>query len=456
MQRTIDLESNGNTNKQIKCSSISSPHKEDTTTLLMNPPDDIEYPEGSLRGYLVVFGSFMGLMVVFGLLNILGVLESWVTQHQLRNESSSTVGWIFSIFTFGSYLSCIFSGTYFDRSGARAPLIVGTVLLCGGLVSTASCENVWSFILGFSILTSIGNGCLMSPLVSVIAHYFKKKRAFYSSVATMGGSVGGAFLPIVLRKLFVLIGFTWSIRILALICLICLMFPIVLSRERLNQSEKYKNASWRETTNAYLTSFDLKSFKDWRFLFCSLGAFFAEISTVSAITFYTSYAMKRGISMADSYLLVTLLNVGGIPGRLVTGYLADRFGRYNVIIITTLLMAIIDLGIWLPFGDDLKVLYAFSVIYGFIQGSIFSLLPVCCGQISKTEEFGKRYSTMYVIVAIGCLTGIPAGGAIIGSKSIKSYNHFIIYGSITSLASSVCYIISRGFAIGKASVLVKF
>ncbi|CAM9018975.1 unnamed protein product [Wickerhamomyces anomalus] len=456
MRGPVDLELCVHTPAEPDLSYIQVPHKEDETVSLMNQPDDIDYPEGSLKGYLAVFGSFMGLMVVFGLLNILGVLESYVNEHQLHDQPSSTVGWIFSIFTFGTYLSCIFSGTYFDRSGSRVPLVVGTVLLCCGLVSTASCKNVWSFILGFSVLTSIGNGCLMSPLVSVIAHYFKRKRAFYSSVATVGGSVGGVYLPIVLRKLFVLVGFVWAIRILALINFTCLLFPILLSKERLNQREKYKNDTWRETANAYLRSFDVKAFKDWKFVFCSLGAFFAEISAVSVITFYTSYALKRGISMSSSYLLVTLLNAGSVPGRLVTGYLADRFGRYNVMIITTFLMAVLSLSMWLPFGYSVKVLYAFSVIYGLVQGSIFSLLPVCCGQISRTEEFGKRYSTMYVIVAIGCLAGVPAAGAIVGDRSIAEYNHFIIYASVTALASSVCYTISKAFAVGRYDYLAKF
>lgn len=428
----------------------SEQEKKLPVSMYMDDVDD--FPEGGLRSYLIVLGSFLGLVPCFGLFNILGVLESYVDEHQLSSVSSSTVGWIFSVFSFITYTTCIFSGTYFDRNGARLPLIVGTLMVCSGLVATASSTSVVHFILSFSLLTAFGNGLLMSPLVSVVSHYFLQRRAFFSSIATLGGSVGGVVFPIILREAFPYFGFKWSMRIFSLICGGFLSFSILLARERYNNGAQYANDTLKQKTLAYLSSFDFRSLKDIRFMFCALGALFAEVSTVSLMTYFASYAIQRGFTSEDTYVLVTVVNAGTIPGRFITGFLADKLGRFNVIIVTVMFSGIVGLVLWMPFGYSIKVLYSYAAIYGFFSGSIFSLLPVCCGQICKTEEFGRRYSTMYFIVAFGTLVGVPIGGAIIGDKSIIRYNYFIVYTALTAFVSSACYFLSRYFAQGKSLV----
>ncbi|CAM9019688.1 unnamed protein product [Wickerhamomyces anomalus] len=385
-------------------------HDEKKVSMFMDDVDD--FPEGGLKSYLVVLGSFLGLVPCFGLFNILGVIESYVDEHQLSNVDSSTVGWIFSVFLFHH--------------------------------------------IHHILLTAFGNGLLMSPLVSVVSHYFLQKRAFFSSLATLGGSFGGVIFPILLRELFPRLGFEWSMRIFALICGFLLLFSILLARERFNNSENYANETIKQRTLAYLSAFDFNSLKDLRFVFCAIGALFAEVSTVSLMTYFASYAIQRGFTIDDTYVLVTIVNAGTIPGRFITGYLADKLGRFNVIIVTIMLSGVVGLVLWMPFGYSLKVLYAYAAVYGFFSGSIFSLLPVCCGQICKTEEFGRRYSTMYFIVAFGTLVGVPIGGAIIGDKSITNYNYFIVYTAVAAFLSSTCYFLSRYFALGKIRLTAKF
>jgi MFS family permease len=419
--------------------------------------EDVEFPEGGMRAYLVVFGSFMGLIACFGLMNIVGAIESYIKHNQLEHVNSSTVGWIFSISTFVSDTSCIFSGTYFDRNGTRTMLIVGSVLVCSGLVATASCSSVWQFILAFGVLTSLGNGLLMSPLIGAIAHYFSKRRGLFTSLAASGGGVGGVVFPIMLRSLYDKVGFVWAIRILALIFSFCLSIAILLVKERFNKKEEHKGDSFKERVFAYVSIFDKSTLLDMKFVYCTIGSLFAEISTFSCITYFGSYAIKRGYSINDSYLLITLVNLGTIPGRSLTGYLADKLGRFNVMIIIMLLTVVVNLVMWLPFGASLKVLYGYAILYGIISGAVFSLLPVCCGQISKTSEFGKRYSVMYFFIAFGTLVGIPIAGAIIGDSDslVMRYNWFIVYTAITAIISAIFYYCSRYCCVG-GLIKIKF
>ena len=411
--------------------------------------NDREFPDGGLRAWSVVFGSFMGLIPVFGVINSLGAIESYISTHQLMNVSSSTVSWIFSIYLTISFVSCIFAGGYFDRNGSTHLMILGTLFYVGGIFGLADCKDIYQFILSFSVLSGTGTGILMTPLVSAVASWFLRRRATATSIATTGGSVGGIIFPIMLRKLYVEIGFKWAIRVLGFICLSCLVCSIALTREKSKPMvEPFKSKT--ELIKWYLSSsFKLSYFTEMKFVFTTLGASFAESSLTTAATYLSSYAIARGNSENVAYLMLTAYNASGILGRYVPGYIADKYlGRFNVMIITISMSALLCLVIWLPFGGSTGALWAFACTYGFFTGSILSLTPVCIGQISKTADFGKRYATAYFVEALFNIPMLPIGGAIIGDRSVTHYNHFIIYVALLMAAGAFCYAVSRYLCVG--------
>ncbi|KAH3676080.1 hypothetical protein WICMUC_002377 [Wickerhamomyces mucosus] len=438
--------------RQIELEAVSSNDTigndaQDTKEAMFSEDVGVEFPEGGLKAYSALLGCFFGLTATFGLTNIAGVIQTYVSENQLQDVESSSVSWIFSVNLFVVFSMCIFSGTYFDRNGARLLLIVGSLLLSGGLVATGNATEYWHFMLSFGIVTAVGTGFTASPLVGVISHYFNRRRGFMNSIATTGGSVGGIIFPIMLRKLYAEVGFPWAMRIFAFIEFACLMIAVVLSRDRLSHKEPGETRSEKILT--YVFSLDFKGLRDVRFLFCCLGCVFAECSALAVSTYYASYARAHGASLTTAYLLISLSHVGGIPGRWITGYYSDKIGRFNVMIGTTLANAIITWVILLPFANHHNVvLYVFTVTQGFVTGSVFSLLAVCCGQISKTEEYGRRFGTMYALVAVASLVWVPICGAIIGDGSLERYQHYVIFVGFTALASAICYYVSKSLCVG--------
>lgn len=418
--------------------------------------DGFTYAEGGLGAWMVVLGSFLGMFPTWGLYFSAGVIQTYISTHQLTGTSTSSVSWIFSIYNCILLGSSVFSGMYFDRYGARKPLVFGSVLIVAGILALGNCTKVWQFILALSVCVALGCGIACSPLLGSLCHFFYRKRALATAVAINGGSIGGIVLPIFLENSYRNLGFTWTMRIMALIAAIFLTASIFLVKDDSSKRAlpiASGDAQVSIFNNVLLNlrdSFDYKSIvSDFKFLFCVLATCLAEVSTGAVLTFITSYCTSVGYSDNSSFIVVTILNSLSIVGGYIFSFLADKvIGRFNVMILITFMLGIIPFIIWLPFGSkNLNVMYAFSSIYGLFYGSLINLAPVCCGQISRTDEFGRRYATMYCFVGISFLIAIPVSGVIIGDGSLHNYNNFIIYVSILSIFSSALYSLSKGFAV---------
>lgn len=90
---------------------------------------DVTYPDGGWPAWLVVLGSFSGMLAAFGLMNTIGTFQAYLITHQLADESPSAVGWIFSIYTFLSFGCGLQVGPVFDAKGPRWLVFGGSVCL---------------------------------------------------------------------------------------------------------------------------------------------------------------------------------------------------------------------------------------------------------------------------------------------------------------------------------------
>ncbi|CAH2353711.1 probable transporter Mch4p [[Candida] railenensis] len=416
------------------------------------------FPDGGFEAYVVVFGSFVGLMADFGIPNSLGAIESYVSTHQLKGVEVTSLSWIFSIHLGVMFFGGAFIGGVFDKYGARIPLIVGTALMCLGLFLTAECQTVYQFILSFGVLTALGISIATQPLISAISHWFLKKRAMACSIATAGGLVGSSIFAVMLQSMYVSIGFKWAIRILALICLFCMVVSIFLVRGRAvaDQFRVQDTEDIESTKESKLTIFinfvkscvDFSVAKDIKFILLTLSVAISELASVCTTTYLSSYALQQGVNEKSAYLLITVIGVCGIPSRLTSGWIADKYGRFNVMIGTSVILTISIFGFWLPAGGNLGVLYAFGVVFGVANSAIISLVPACCGQICSVENFGKVYGTLYFFLTFTTILGMYCASVVIGTGASANYSNLIYYEGGLAVVSIITWTTARYFAIG--------
>ncbi|KAL2821291.1 MFS general substrate transporter [Aspergillus cavernicola] len=427
------------------------------------PPTDLEavvitekitYPEGGRDAWLVVLGAWCGLTASLGIYNTAGVFEAVISRVLLPDEPPSTIGWIFSVYAFVNWVCGVQVGPTFDAMGPRALMIAGTICTLAGVFALSVCTEYYQIFLSFSILTGIGSSLLLTPSMGCVAHWFMERRGLASGIAFIGGGFGGVLFPLMIQSLLPQVGWGWSIRILAFVLLVLCAISVALCRSRV-PPRKAAQATWRDTLP------DPRIFIDGTGVMAATtaGVFFTDLAYFIPITYTPSYYIDRQNlshdealtgSAAFAYQLLAILNAASCVGRYVAGDLADRFGRYNTMIISLLLCTISVLCFWLPDitvsnlnNNNNALLIVFIVLFGFCSGSNVSLTPICLGQLCETQEYGRYYASCFTVVAFGVLASIPIAGGLLNAVDAtgkKRYWGAAVFAGLSYVVAFLCFL----------------
>lgn len=445
----LDRTSTSNSSASTLTQPVNPHDLENVVSRVSTDPLGNTYPEGGKAAYLVVLGSFSGCMISLGLMNTLSTYTAYVTQHQLASLPTSTVGWIFGIYAFLSFFLGLQIGPLFDAYGPRYLVGTGTVFLLLTYILLAECSQYWHFILVFSILGGTGTSLVFTPSIAAVGHWFYVRRGTFTGLACVGGSLGGIVFPLTLQALFEKqdIGWAWSQRILALINLPLAILANLLVRSRLPAKRPVEKSQIMP---------DPRIFRDPTFALVTLAVFFVEWGLFVPISYLTDFALRIGVHEKFSYQLIAIFNAGSCLGRWLPGLIADRVGRFNALIFTTVICWVGTFAFWIPAevldqsaqSTRIGLLIVFSVVFGFGSGSGISLIPVCVGQLCKTEEYGRYYATCYTLVSFATLTGIPLAGAVVTATEGRRYWGLIVFTGLSYAVSTGVFIAAKGVKVG--------
>ncbi|KAL5323467.1 hypothetical protein ACEPPN_008004 [Leptodophora sp. 'Broadleaf-Isolate-01'] len=376
----------------------------------VNPAD---FPDGGLEACLVVLGGWLCLFCSFGWINCIGVFQEYYQVHLLTGYSSSTVSWIPSLEVFMMFFGGPVFGKVFDNYGPRWLLLGGTFFHIFGLMMTSLSTQYYQFILAQGICSALGASAIFYAAMSSVGTWFFKNRATAFGTMASGSSLGGVILPIMVSKLVPKIGFPWTMRAVAFTMFGMLIFANFTVKSRLTPQPK---------------KLDLMTF-----VHPLKEPAFTLLCVASFLFFF-------GTFLPFNYIILQIF------GRILPGIIADRVGRFNVMIITTAFSAIVVLALWLPSSGNIPIII-FCVLYGFSSGAFVSMGPSLIAQISPIRELGTRTGTFFLFVAVGGLTGNPIGGALIQSDN-GGFHHLQIFCGVTMAAGSLGYVADRWVQVG--------
>ena len=389
-------------------------------------------PDGGLQAWLVVAGTFLLIMTNFGLLTSYGVFQTYYVSHQLAHMAASTVSWIGSLQTFMILGGSFVFGKISDDYGCRWVLVVGSVITFVSMLGVSFCSTLVELILVQGVAFGLGGSMLFLPGCALVNQYFDKRKATAMSIIIGAASFGGIIWPLILQALFdhPSIGFGWGVRIAAFLLAFLLTLSNILMRPRLAPNPKSMRQPWSQAL--HLLTEDLSTYTLFvvgtAVLFIN---FFVPFFTIA------SYAKKVGFSAAMATHMVVIMNAASMVGRLVSGPLADRYGRFNVLCLFGLGSFLSLVMFWPIPGLTLTQagVVTLSITYGLASGGCIATVASCVAQISPTHA-GAKLGLMWSLAAPGTLVGPVISTALV-SKLHGRYTALALWAAATTLLGSI-------------------
>ena len=324
-------------------------------------------------GFLSLF-SIVGIMV-YGLPFF---YDFWVKEYGW-SRATVTSGNAFAKVAVG--LLGFFAGWFIDRFGPRRLMLAG--ILMGGIafVGLSTVSTLWQFYL-FYTFNALGYMCA-GPLPNQVltARWFSKTRGKAMGFAYLGIGVGGMLVPQIAKWLNIQFGWHQALMLLGILMVI-ISFPIAwIVKEN---PEKQSIKIGKEEPASPLT----KIVKGWPFYLlligsmCSIGA---VAGTSQNLKLFFSLDLKY--SQGQSANIISSVLFSSIIGRVLMGWLADKFPKkYVMILIYTLVAASIPL---LYFASAPGIIYLFAFIFGIGLGGDYMIIPLMAAELFGVRIMGR-------------------------------------------------------------------
>jgi sugar phosphate permease len=289
-----------------------------------------------------------------------------------------------------------FAGVVVDRFGPRRLMLAG-ILLAGlapiGLGGTTTLLAFYTFYL-MNALGYVTGGPL--PNQVMLSRWFDAGRGRAMGIAYLGIGVGGALVPLLAHALTEAMGWRSALRVLGVL-MIAIAFPLTFfvrepdggggGEGKAGTAGTALRAAAPETGAAGSDSI-LDVLRQPAFYLLALGSM-ASIGAVGGTTqnLKLYFAMDRGMAQGRVAELISLVLVGSIAGRLLMGWLADRWPKKRVMLLVYLIVALTIPLLWA--APSPATLRAAAVLFGIGLGGDYMIIPLMAAELFGLRRMGR-------------------------------------------------------------------
>jgi MFS family permease len=325
----------------------------------------------------------------------------------------------YTLFMLGFGLGGVAFGRVADRYGILMPVIMASIALPAGFIAAAYATSLWQFSLAMGVLAGLfGASATFSPVVSDISHWFFRRRGLAVGIVISGSYLAGAVWPPILqyfigtvgwRETFIGFGFFTFSLMLPLSVFLYRKPPVQLDPAMPGASgEPHRPLGFR-------------SAKLQRLL-CVAGIGCCAAMAMPQVHI-VAYATDLGFAAARGAEMLSLMLGFGIVSRLTSGWISDRIGGLNTLILGSFFQFVVLAGFL--FGDTLTALYLLSIAFGLAQGGIVPSYAIIIRAYFPSRDAGWRIGTVFLFTVIGMALGGWMAGALYdltGSYTVSFLN----------------------------------
>lgn len=250
-----------------------------------------------------------------------------------------------------------------------------SLLLVVAMMLTSLCTELYQFILCQGIFIGISAGLIFTPAISIVGHYFHRRRPIAMAFATTGSPLGGIIYPVIMTNLLQTnsVGFAWGQRICGFLTLFLLAIASIAIRP---------TPLKRKGALVLPDAFKIPAFS------LQVAALFMVILGLWTPYFYLAdYGSLHGMSPGLASYLFALINAGSFLGRVFAGSVAKYLGQFNVITVACYASGLL-MFCWLKITSTAGLI-VLAILFGATSGMIISLMYTT---ISHTADHPSKVS----------------------------------------------------------------
>jgi MFS family permease len=223
----------------------------------------------------------------------------------------------------------------------------------------------------------------------IVSNWFRKKRGTAMGLVYVGvGLVGAMGAPLV-KYFSEHYTFQTALQVVGGLVLLAWPIAIFLLKDKPAEVGQYPDgaeAAHDEVKAAPLGyRFILRQREFWLLLVgsaCSIGAIGAINQHMKLVFKDQGFTNQQQLNSAWGVASVLIL-ISSIAGRLMIGWLADRFSKKTVMVSTYVIVAVTIPVLLLVRPEQEYYLYVFAVVFGFAMGADYMLIP-----LMAADQFG--------------------------------------------------------------------
>jgi MFS transporter, OFA family, oxalate/formate antiporter len=300
----------------------------------------------------------------------------------------------------------VFAGRIQDMIGPRLVVTLGGILVGTGLISCSYVSTLSMMSITYGI-TGIGYALCFSATMPVCIKWFPDKKGLVTGIVIGASALASAyFSPIVnilagqygVQKTFLILGICISIFIVVWAQLLKnplegdINRPVAAGRIAAVPVAGLirKECDWREMIRTRL------------FYKIYIMYFIAASAGLMIIGHIASIAITQA-NWENGYYLITIFAISNTVGRLLAGYLSDKFGRLTILKVVFFFMGsnIILFGTY----STAALLALGTFVVGLSYGAAFAVFPLAAADYYGTRNLGGNYGLLFSAWGFAALLG---------------------------------------------------
>jgi MFS family permease len=397
-------------------------------------------PPRVFYGWVIVFAAGIGLLLGYAPVFVYSFSVFIKSLAHDFHSSRTSISFAFTLANIMQSVGAPLIGRWVDRFGARKVIVPSTVIFGLVLISFKYFStSLWHLYAFFIVLGFLGTGTAPVPYGIVVSRWFDKKRGLALGLMMVGVSSGAIVMPPIAQRLITLFGWRSAYSIIGFVVL-AVSLPVVgiflkESPEKIGVQadgvlDLHTGSEERSDEQGVRWSVARRGRTFW---FMASAFFLVGASVHGCVIHLVPMLTDRGISVERAALASSLLGVAVLIGRVLSGYLLDRFfGPYVAILLFSGVAVGISL-LWAGVGGSLTLLAAFLVGLG--MGAEADIIAYLTSRYFGLRSFGEIYGYLFAAFTLAGALGPVLMG--VGFDHLGSYRTPLLFFLAATLVAMV-------------------